>query len=103
MDASKLETELAFDGIYSNKVLHHLNNEELKNSVKRQSEILNPKGIICHSFWKGEGSEIFKLGDLPAFFLIMTIAFIVGSVVSIVLWRRAKKKGLFRRTEPRIW
>ena len=32
----------------------------LIDSVKKQYEILNSDGIICHSFWKGEGSEIFK-------------------------------------------
>jgi len=40
--------------------LHHLKDSELKDSIKRQSEILNANGIICHSFWKGEGSEVFK-------------------------------------------
>jgi len=60
LDAITLITDKKFDGIYSNKVMHHLNDKELVDSIKRQYEILNPKGIICHSFWKGEGSEIFK-------------------------------------------
>ena len=60
MDAITLKTDKCYDGIYSNKVLHHLTNDELINSVKRQYEVLNSNGIICHSFWKGEGSEIFK-------------------------------------------
>lgn len=60
IDAITIETDKKFDGIYSNKVLHHLKNNELIDSAKRQSEILNDNGIICHSFWKGEGSEIFK-------------------------------------------
>ncbi len=60
LDAVTLETDKRFDGIYSNKVLHHLTDEELKTSVKRQYDILNSNGIICHSFWRGEGSEIFK-------------------------------------------
>jgi len=60
LDAVSLETDKNFDGIYSNKVMHHLTDEELVASAKRQSEILNADGIICHSFWKGEGSEIFK-------------------------------------------
>ena len=34
--------------------------QELIKSIKRQHEILNADGIICHSFWKGEGSEVFK-------------------------------------------
>jgi len=60
LDAITLKTVKKFDGIYSNKVLHHLNDNELIDSIKRQSEILNSEGVICHSFWKGEGSEIFK-------------------------------------------
>ncbi len=60
LDATTLSTDQKFDGIYSNKVMHHLNDMELKVSVKRQHEILNPQGIICHSFWTGEDSEIFK-------------------------------------------
>jgi ubiquinone/menaquinone biosynthesis C-methylase UbiE len=60
LDAIALNTDKKFDGIYSNKVLHHLKDYEIKASIKRQYEILNPSGIICHSFWKGEGSEIFN-------------------------------------------
>lgn len=60
LDAITLKTDKKFDGIYSNKVMHHLKNNELTDSVKKQFEILNSDGIICHSFWKGEGSEIFK-------------------------------------------
>ena len=60
IDAISLETNKKFDGIYSNKVLHHLKTNELVDSIKRQAEVLNNDGIICHSFWKGEGSEIFK-------------------------------------------
>ena len=60
LDATSLKTNMKFDGIYSNKVMHHLKDDELVDSVKRQNEILNANGIICHSFWKGEGSEIFK-------------------------------------------
>ena len=60
LDAITLITDKKFDGIYSNKVMHHLTDNELADSIKRQYEILNPNAIICHSFWKGEGSEIFK-------------------------------------------
>lgn len=60
LDARLLNTDIRFDGIYSNKALHHLKDDEIKASIKRQHEILKPKGVICHSFWKGEGSEIFK-------------------------------------------
>ena len=60
LDAVTLKTQRKFDGIYSNKVLHHLNDDELTTSIKRQYELLHPDGIVCHSFWKGEGSEVFK-------------------------------------------
>lgn len=60
LNAAKLETEKRFDGIYSNKVLHHLSDQELAASIQRQSEILNKNGIVCHSFWKGVGDETFK-------------------------------------------
>lgn len=60
LDAVTLKTDQTFDGIYSNKVMHHLKDDEFQHSIKRQSEILHSKGLVCHSFWKGEGSEIFK-------------------------------------------
>jgi|TARA_B100001059_G_C17747437_1_gene535159 cyclopropane fatty-acyl-phospholipid synthase-like methyltransferase len=60
LDAITLKTDKNFDGIYSNKVLHHLTDEELEESVKRQFKLLNADGVICHSFWRGEGFEIFK-------------------------------------------
>ncbi|WP_142784296.1 class I SAM-dependent methyltransferase [Changchengzhania lutea] len=60
LDAITLKTSQKFDGIYSNKVMHHLKDNELSASIKRQYDILNADGIICHSFWKGQGSEIFK-------------------------------------------
>lgn len=60
LDAITLKTDKKFDGIYSNKVMHHLKDNELIDSIKRQYEILNSGGIICHSFWNGTGSEVFK-------------------------------------------
>jgi trans-aconitate methyltransferase len=60
LDAITLDTNMKFEGIYSNKVLHHLRDSELVESINRQYELLKPAGIICHSFWKGEGSEVFK-------------------------------------------
>ena len=60
LDATELLVDESFDGIYSNKVMHHLKDDEFSRSIQRQFDILNPNGIICHSFWKGEGSEVFK-------------------------------------------
>ena len=50
LDAVTLDTDQKFDGIYSNKVLHHLTDEELSRSIKRQQVLVNDGGIICHSF-----------------------------------------------------
>jgi ubiquinone/menaquinone biosynthesis C-methylase UbiE len=60
LDAVTIDTNRTFDCIYSNKVLHHLKDKELEDSIKRQYRIVKSKGIICHSFWKGEDFEIFK-------------------------------------------
>ncbi len=60
LDAVTLETDLKYQGIYSNKVLLHLTHEELKKSIKRQAEVLDPLGIICHSFWWGNKEEIYN-------------------------------------------
>lgn len=52
LDAITIETDRAFDAVYSNKVLHHLSNEDLKASFARQAEILSPKGFVFHLVWK---------------------------------------------------
>ncbi len=33
---------------------------EIGTGPRTDWKILQPNGIICHSFWRGEGSEIFK-------------------------------------------
>lgn len=57
LDAVTLRTSRRFDGIFTNKVLHHLTKQDLKKSIKRQKEILNSGGIAFHSFWKGNKTE----------------------------------------------
>jgi cyclopropane fatty-acyl-phospholipid synthase-like methyltransferase len=59
LDATTLETDRKFDGIYSNKVLIHLSEDELRQSFRRQEAILNPGGILFHSFWYGDKEEFF--------------------------------------------
>ena len=60
LDAVTLSTDRMFDCIYSNKVLHHLTREDLKKSIQRQSEIVNPNGIAFHSFWRGDKDENYE-------------------------------------------
>lgn len=37
--------------------MHHLSPGELRESFQRQKEILNPGGIMFHSFWYGDHEE----------------------------------------------
>jgi SAM-dependent methyltransferase len=60
LDACDMAIERTFDGIYSNKVLYHLNRDELRQSLKRQLALLKPGGILFHTIWVGEGGEDMK-------------------------------------------
>lgn len=60
LDAITIDTSLQFDAIYSNKVLHHLTNDELVQSFKKQHSTLKANGFIGHSFWKGQDNEYFN-------------------------------------------
>jgi len=57
MDAVKMDIDEKFDYIYSNKVLIHLTDKELKESFKNQLRVLKKGGLVFHSFWKGSKSE----------------------------------------------
>ena len=60
LDAASLKTKDLFDGIYSNKVLHHLKDDALIHSIRRQHKLLRPGGLVCHSFWYGQDSEYYN-------------------------------------------
>ena len=62
LDAVTIPTERKFDCIFSNKVLQHLTKEELKKSLQRQKEVLNPNGIAFHAVWRGDKIEEKKGG-----------------------------------------
>jgi trans-aconitate methyltransferase len=57
LDAVELDTGRTFDCIYSNKVLHHVTDEQLTKSILGQKKILTDTGFIMHSFWRGTGTE----------------------------------------------
>jgi trans-aconitate methyltransferase len=57
LEASTLDTKRRWDCIYSNKVLHHLDDSRLQRSMDRQLDLLNEGGLICHSFWKGDETQ----------------------------------------------
>ena len=39
---------------FSNKVLHHLTLENLRNSLKRQQQVIARNGLFAHTFWLGD-------------------------------------------------
>lgn len=53
LDAVTMEIKEKFDCIYSNKVLQYLTEEQLKQSLTRQSEHLNKDGILFMTLWHG--------------------------------------------------
>lgn len=57
IDARVLDINQKFDCIYSNKVLYHLTEKELVESLNKQRELLNENGLLFHSFWKGNKKE----------------------------------------------
>lgn len=60
LDAVTIDTEMRFDAIYSNKVLHHLTPAELRRSLIRQAEILRSGGVILHGLWAGTEAETYQ-------------------------------------------
>ena len=57
LNALKLDLNDKYNCIYSNKVLHHLTEEELKQSLEQQAKFLSSNGLIAHSFWLGEENK----------------------------------------------
>jgi trans-aconitate methyltransferase len=57
LDAKNINIKYKFDAIYSNKVLHHLKEDELALSLLGQAKTLTSDGIIAHSFWIGEENQ----------------------------------------------
>ncbi|MBB1419653.1 class I SAM-dependent methyltransferase [Pseudoalteromonas sp. SG44-1] len=52
LDAVKIETEARYNAVYSNKVMHHLSDTELRQSFRRQAELLLPGGFVFHLVWQ---------------------------------------------------
>jgi trans-aconitate methyltransferase len=59
LDARTIETDRTFDAVFSNKALIHLDRDDLRTSLARQSKVLNAGGLILHSFWNGTGEAEF--------------------------------------------
>ncbi len=57
ISAEAIQTDKTFDAIISNKVLHHLKNDDLESSIKGQAAHLNDGGVTIHTFWWGAHEE----------------------------------------------
>jgi cyclopropane fatty-acyl-phospholipid synthase-like methyltransferase len=57
LNAITMDIARQFDCIYSNKVLHHFSDDELRQSFAAQAECLNDDGLLFHSFWRGDSME----------------------------------------------
>jgi trans-aconitate methyltransferase len=93
LDARTLSTHQKFDCIYSNKVLIHLTKFELKESLKRQKDILNEKGILFHSFWRGDREEEYH-GLKFVYYTVDDLCKIIGNsyeILEIDTYREMKK------------
>lgn len=70
LNAVSITTDGLFDGIYSNKILQHLNDDELAASFRRQSLLLNKGGVAFHLIWQqiespgGDNDLLFKQRNL---------------------------------------
>lgn len=92
LDAVTLRTARRFDGIYTNKVLQHLTKRDLKKSIKRQKDILNPGGIAFHSFWKGNKTE-HKRGLRFVYYEIEHLKKIIGNNFKIIEIKKFTEMG----------
>ena len=86
LDAVTINTDRKFDGIFSNKVLHHLTTEDLKTSLKNQKNILNPQGVLFHTFWKGNKTEEME-GLLFVYYEMETLGPSLSLILKYWLWR----------------
>ena len=77
LDAVTLDTDRTFDCIYSNKVLHHLSRDELRQSFQNQARVLNDEGLLFHSFWYGNKEEEFS-GLRFVYYTEATLAEMIG-------------------------
>ena len=83
LDAVTIDIDRQFDGIYSNKVLCHLTQEELAISLRRQAEVLEGGGVLLHSLWYGDKEEVLS-GLRFVYYTEESFARAVGSEYEVV-------------------
>lgn len=103
LDAVSIATEELFDAIYSNKVLHHLNDAELRSSFQRQAELLAAGGCVCHLIWHRivdpeiDEGLIFKARNADEFVALMGGAFELVSVEEFCEFEKGDSLAILAR------
>jgi cyclopropane fatty-acyl-phospholipid synthase-like methyltransferase len=59
IDATDFPELPPVDVIYSNKVLHHIEPNDLEDSLTQQKQRLNAEGYLIHTFWLGKGFDVY--------------------------------------------
>jgi SAM-dependent methyltransferase len=57
LDAVTIATDEVFDAVFSNKVLQHLQSQDLARSFARQADVVRPGGVLFHTLWYGTKTE----------------------------------------------
>jgi len=83
VDIKNIKSNSKYDCIYSNKVLHHLTDDELKESLSQQKNILSSNGILFHAFWRGKDVEEME-GLLFNYHLAEDLKNIIGDMFEIL-------------------
>jgi cyclopropane fatty-acyl-phospholipid synthase-like methyltransferase len=90
LDATTMETDRSFDGVYSNKVLQHLTKEQLRVSLQKQRYVLKSRGVLMHSFWYGTGEEEHQ-GLLSVYYTEIDLENLVGKSYEVEELERYKE------------
>ena len=90
LDAVTMDTDRTFDGVHSNKVLHHLTQDELSRSLSKQKAVLNTGGLILHSFWHGDKEEVIQ-GLRFVYYTVKKLRTIVEREFEIMAMERYKE------------
>jgi len=83
LDITNIQCDTQFDCVYSNKVLHHLTDEALRESLLQQKSLLQDDGVLFHTFWQGKDVGEIE-GMLFNYHTVDSLKKIIGDTYKIV-------------------
>ncbi|MCF8378350.1 MAG: class I SAM-dependent methyltransferase [Bacteroidales bacterium] len=83
LDAVEMNIQRKFDCIYSNKVLHCIDQNSFRKSLVNQSKVLNKGGLLCHTLWYGDKMVLAK-GERYYYYSEKTILNYIPSGMNII-------------------